>query len=390
MPLPPATPTKPLKRCNYLMVAPTTPVQPAIVLRPVKRPRNHLTTPQKAGIQAIWDYCKSKDLPCTQRDLAAHYNKSLSTINAAIHSPLARRLPLEETRGRHPIINMEQLKVQDQIIQAEGWDARIVSHQGIAEELGAPLSDRTIVRYMHKIDYSQCIACQASYLTPEACDRRVAFAKHMLDKYPEGKDWRNVRWSDETHFGLGPEDKVHIWRKDGERHLPACRHWRRNPKSDYIRLHAWAAIGYNFKSDLTFYTTGNNNGKMSNSVYINQILEPIVKPWLEAGHDFVLEEDNDSGHGTGAKSEAARWKQAHNLTHYFNCSQSPDLSIIENAWQVPKSCVRQSPHWDEETLMVLINEGWDALKQESINKWVDSMPDRLQAVIDSEGRMTQY
>ena len=36
---------------------------------------------------------------------------------------------------------------------------------------------------------------------------------------------------------------------------------------------------------------------MKQKVYVNKILEPVVKPWLEAGHDFVLEEDNDSDHG---------------------------------------------------------------------------------------------
>lgn len=38
---------------------------------------------------------------------------------------------------------------------------------------------------------------------------------------------------------------------------------------------------------------------MKQEVYINQILGLVVKPWLEGGHDFVLEEDNDSGHGPG-------------------------------------------------------------------------------------------
>lgn len=57
-------------------------------------------------------------------------------------------------------------------------------------------------------------------------------------------------------------------------------------------------MGDNFKSDMTFYRVpGNTNGKMSQQVYIDQILEPIVKPWLMAGHDFALEEDGDSGHG---------------------------------------------------------------------------------------------
>ena len=41
---------------------------------------------------------------------------------------------------------------------------------------------------------------------------------------------------------------------------------------------------------------------MSHEVYINQILEPVVKPWIQSGQDFVLKEDDDSGHGTGSNN----------------------------------------------------------------------------------------
>lgn len=58
------------------------------------------------------------------------------------------------------------------------------------------------------------------------------------------------------------------------------------------RYYCWAAVGYNFKSELIFYEVpGNSNGKMGQRVYIDSILEAVVKPWLEAGEDFVLEED---------------------------------------------------------------------------------------------------
>jgi hypothetical protein len=63
-------------------------------------------------------------------------------------------------------------------------------------------------------------------------------------------------------------------------------------------------VGHGFKSDIHFYQMpGNLNGKISQRVYIDQILKPIVKPWLN--HDFVLEEDGDSGHGPG-KSNIVR------------------------------------------------------------------------------------
>ncbi len=38
---------------------------------------------------------------------------------------------------------------------------------------------------------------------------------------------------------------------------------------------------------------------MSQQVYIDKVLEPIVKPWPQTHYDFVLEEDGDSGHGPG-------------------------------------------------------------------------------------------
>ncbi len=40
---------------------------------------------------------------------------------------------------------------------------------------------------------------------------------------------------------------------------------------------------------------GNANGKMSQRVYIDSILNPVIKSCLEAGEEFVLK-DGDPGH----------------------------------------------------------------------------------------------
>jgi hypothetical protein len=47
-------------------------------------------------------------------------------------------------------------------------------------------------------------------------------------------------------------------------------------------------------------------------------------------------------------------------------------------------------HWDIETIKELVLEGWKELDQEIINKWVDSIPERLQKVIDYKGKRTGY
>lgn len=102
----------------------------------------------------------------------------------------------------------------------------------------------------------------------------------------------------------------------------------------------------------------NSNGKMSQRVYREQILEPIVKPWLDAGQSFVLEEDGDSGHGPSKSNLVRTWKQDHGLKSYFNCPSSPDLAPIENCWQPAKAHLRKLPHWDDNTTRELIYEGW--------------------------------
>ncbi|KAF1934605.1 hypothetical protein EJ02DRAFT_471768 [Clathrospora elynae] len=104
----------------------------------------------------------------------------------------------------------------------------------------------------------------------------------MLEKYPKPEDWQHVRFSDKVHWSIGPEGKLQIIRKPGERYCSDCIQYTTNWE-DEMKL--------------------SKNGKMSLEVYRDQILEPIVKPWLVQGDDFILEEDNDSGHGGGASKK---------------------------------------------------------------------------------------
>jgi hypothetical protein len=130
-------------------------------------------------------------------------------------------------------------------------------------------------------------------------------------------------------------------------------------QKDEKRVHAWGAAGYDFKiPKLIFYEVStNSNGKMTQQVYRDVILEPIVKPWLHSGQSFWLEEDGDSGHGPAKNNNTVRkWKEENGLKYFFNCTHSPDLSPIENCWQPPKAHTRRVPHWDDQTTKELMQE----------------------------------
>ena len=136
---------------------------------------------------------------------------------------------------------------------------------------------------------------------------------------------------------------------------------------------------------------------MSHRIYIDSILEPVVKPWIldmRAGrinNPFILEEDGDPSHRGGkANNPVRRWKQEMGLKYYFNYPGSLDLAPIKNLWQAPKQALRKVPHWDDQSMRAIINDAWDGISQPFINERVHTMPDRLRAVIAGEGVMTGY
>ncbi|PQE29876.1 hmg box protein [Rutstroemia sp. NJR-2017a WRK4] len=212
----------------------------------------------------------------------------------------------------------------------------------------------------------------------------------MLERYPYWTDWKQVCWSDECYWGWGPYGTLRIIRKPGIRRCADCVQQEREPKEkDMKRLYTWSAVGWEFKGDLIFYDAGNSNGKMSQRVYIDQILDPVVKEWLK-GPRFVLEEDGDSGHGTSMYNIVRTWKKEHKLESYFNCSNSPDLSIIENCWQAPKQALYKTPHWDDITTKEVIIEAWNSIPQSFIDNSIKTIPDRYKAIIKGDGQMTAY
>ncbi len=125
-------------------------------------------------------------------------------------------------------------------------------------------------------------------------------------------------------------------------------------------------------------------------MYIEKILEPVVKSWLQAHHDFVLEEDGDLGHRPGKSNIVRKWKEPNGLETYFNCHNSQDLAPIKNCWQPVKQTLCKFAHWDDTTTKELIYKGWTDVTQKFINEKVATMPKKLQAAKDGEGKMTEY
>lgn len=84
------------------------------------------------------------------------------------------------------------------------------------------------------------------------------------------------------------------------------------------------------------------------------------------------------------------WKQDNGLTSLFNCSNSPDFAPIKKAWNAPKEAVKKRPCWDDAIVTELAEKGWNALPQETVNDWIDEIPQIFRDCLDLEGKMTGH
>jgi hypothetical protein len=128
----------------------------------------------------------------------------------------------------------------EEILRNADVEERAMTWLALGEEAGLNgVSERTIQRAMGRLDYHKCVACQRGWVSKDLARRRVEFAERMLAKYPNPDQWKRVRFSDEVHFGLGPQGKLMIIRKPGERYCRNCIQEEREPEeADKKKLHA--------------------------------------------------------------------------------------------------------------------------------------------------------
>jgi hypothetical protein len=363
-------------------------------------PQKHWSTPSKAKVEGAKDFVVAQGLPHTNRQLFRHFNIP-ETSGRRILQNAPRRYQnnpySNEKRGRKKALESYHIDAIEKLLWDGGAEARslpwgrLLGAAGCGFEGTEPCT-RTIQRALQQKDWRKCIVCSKSWTSPTHAKLRKEAAQEALRLRPRPEDWEDIRFSGESHVLFGQKGQHKVARKPGERECPDCiQHGTRPTADGNYRLHCWAAIGYGFKSPLIWYTTRSNNGALTQREYIDQILEPVVKPWLAAGHQFILEEDSASGQGPMCNGIVARWKEKHGLGTCFNTAAgSVDLAPMENAWKVPKAYMREHAIWDEDALKMAAEDGWDAVLEGTLNDCIHSIPQRMKNVIAADGQLISW
>jgi len=136
---------------------------------------------------------------------------------------------------------------------------------------------------------------------------------------------------------------------------------------------------------------------MNAAQYITEILGPFLVPYWqrlkETRTDLLLIED---GAGPHKAVVTQKYHESVSLLRMIWPGNSPDLNPIENAWRSLKAKLQKrfrdplKRAHSEDELWEAIQEEWEGLSMEMLNKWIDSMVERVQTVVSKNGGHTKW
>ncbi|GFT58556.1 transposable element Tcb2 transposase [Trichonephila clavipes] len=127
------------------------------------------------------------------------------------------------------------------------------------------------------------------------------------------------------------------------------------------------------------------DGIMDKHVYLGILKDNLEKSAskLGLGSGFIFQQDNDLKH-------TAKIVQLYLLYHCKKQLHTPALNAIENLWSQLEKAVHEHEITSKGVLKKVLREEWAKLSVETTKTQVESMPRRLQDVIQAKGYATKY
>lgn len=220
--------------------------------------------------------------------------------------------------------------------------------------------------------------CEDRELTPENKQERLGYANSN-----KNTDWKRIWAYDEVYFNLwGSRHHVRSNRRTKYRNI-----FRKQTKAQKsVSLGYVAAFSFNSKSALCRVPRHWHVPQLRD-VWENELLPSINwDPSQRRCRAFIL--DNDGRHHSQALVDSAT-ENGLNRNGYLP-PNSPDLNPAENIWNIMKQYVLRQHPTNERELRIAIEEAYETVTPDILRSEFDSLPRRIQAVLDNNGDRIRY
>ena len=247
-----------------------------------------------------------------------------------------------------------------------------------------PVSKKAVKRRLASNGLNGRVAVSKPLLQSQNKRKRLLWAGTC--KHYTVDDWKKVLFSDESKVQLyGNSRRLYVRRKSNERMLNEC--VKSTEKHGGGSIQVWECFSYNGVGDL--YRI---NDILTKEKYHSILQRHAIPSGLKlCGHGFVLQQDSDPKHTSKLCRKYLQRKEDHDVLVVIDfLPQSPDLYPIEHLWEHLKRDKTKYTITSQDTLWHAINVCWNNLKPEIIHKRIESMPNRVSAVLKAKGGYTKY
>ena len=192
----------------------------------------------------------------------------------------------------------------------------------------------------------------AIFLTDTAKQNRLAWCRAH-----KNRDWTKVMFTDEVKIETSAHGMNWVRRPANCRYDD--KYIREINRQGRCRVMVWGAMTHDQMLDLVVI-----DGRMNKERYIEDVLNPVVRPYHDLNPNMIFQQDNAPSHTANVVKS---WFTRNNIELLDWPAQSPDLSPIENLWNILKDEVGPLNHIgpnQTDELVVIVRAAWERIKVE--------------------------